>query len=273
MKKRFIILIDFSANSVNLLKYAFDWSRQIEVELLLVHQSIILTPALIDIESKRSITEQTNDEELQKLKEFAETYLPPSARVSYYVSESHFELILKELTSELFENLIIVGQKERSLLKNIFIKDFALQVIKNTKETTIAAIPGELTTVSHKRILVAVPEKHPVNILELNHFLDFIDDSSASIKFFHVARPDASTIATEKKLSSLASMFANKFKTSFSIYQGYNLMSEIENIIKNSSEDLLIVQKKPLTFTDEIFMKSDIYDLVLDGQMQLIILP
>jgi len=271
MKKRFIVLIDFSTHSGKLLKYAYDWSKQVNAELLLVHQSLILAPAMIDTESKESITQQTNNEQLQKLKEFAETVLSPTANVSYYVSEGHFELILTRLFSESFENLIFVGLKGMSLFKNIFIKSIVFQVIENTKNT-IVAIPADIESFSQKKLFVAVPEKHSLNILELNRFLNFIDNKTTSIEFFRLAKPNVVTTELENQLLSLAKMYADKFKTTFSIYEGTDLSAEINKIVRNRNNEILIVQKTSLNLTDELFRKSELSDLVMEGQIQLIIL-
>ena len=89
MKKRFIILVDFSEYSDNLIKYACDWSIRVNAEILLVHQSIVLTPALSENESRQQITHYTNDEALKNLKALAKELIPPTMKVSFSVSESN----------------------------------------------------------------------------------------------------------------------------------------------------------------------------------------
>jgi len=56
MARRFILLIDFSEHSVSLAKYAFDWSKKANAELLLVHQTLVYTPALTDNETRQEIS-------------------------------------------------------------------------------------------------------------------------------------------------------------------------------------------------------------------------
>ncbi len=175
MKKRFIILIDFSEYSRNIIKYACDWSKQVNAELLLVHQSIVLAPALTDNESRQQIAEHTNEEALQKLKELTKELIPPTIKVSYYVAESNLQLTLPKLLEEPYDNLIFTGIKGTGLIKKLFLGSVALQVIDNTKNC-IVAMPKEIDTFSHEKIYVAVTEKHPLNVLELNKFLNFIDN-------------------------------------------------------------------------------------------------
>ena len=126
MKKRFIILIDFSEYSRNLIKYACNWSKQVSAEFLLVHQSIVLAPALTDNESRQQIAQHTNEEALQKLKALAKEIIPPTIKVSFNVSESNLQLTLPKLLEDPYENLIFTGIKGTGLLKKLFLGSVAL---------------------------------------------------------------------------------------------------------------------------------------------------
>ncbi|MCU7574826.1 universal stress protein [Riemerella anatipestifer] len=57
MKKRIIVLVDFSEYSENLLKYASDWGSKVDVELVLVHQNNVLVPALADYKIETKLLE------------------------------------------------------------------------------------------------------------------------------------------------------------------------------------------------------------------------
>lgn len=272
MKKRFILLIDFSEYSANLLKYAYDWSRQINAELILVHQTIIIASAIADKESKGSITKQANDEALKRLKEFAGLVLAPSEKVSFVVSEISLQMTLSRLLDEPFENLIFVGLKGTGILKQLFIGSLAVQIIDNTKNIVIA-MPNDLTRFSHEKIFVAVTETHPLNLLELNKFLSFLDKSTTNITFFYLAKPFEKTKEIEKLLRSLSEFFEDKFQTSYAIYEGNQSYENIKKVINNKVEELLIVQKGSRLLTDQFFRKFLINELVYEGQTPLVILP
>lgn len=272
MKKRFIILIDFSEYSSNLIKYACDWNKQVNAELLLVHQSIVLAPALTDNESRHQIAEHTNEEALQKLKVLAKELIPPSIKVTFNVSESNLQLTLPKLLEEPYNNLILTGIKGTGLLKKLFLESVALQVIDNTKNC-IVAMPKEIDTFSHEKIFVAVTEKHPLNVLELNKFLNFIDRESTSITFFYLAKPYEKTKGVESHLKDLSEMFADRFNTDFAIYEGNSPFEDIKKVINNKIDELLIVQKGSRLLTDQLFRKFLINELVFEGQTPLIVLP
>lgn len=272
MKKRFILLIDFSEYSGNLIKYAYDWSKQANAELLLVHQTIVLAPALTDNESRESIAQYTNEEALQKLRSLAKELIPPRENVSYLVTESNLQFTLTKLLEEHFENLIFVGLKGTGLLKKIFFGSVGLQVIDNTKNIVVA-MPKEIAVFSHERIFVGVTDKHPLNILELNNFLKFIDKENTTITFFYLSKPFEKTKGIEKQLRDLSAMYSDRFVTGYAIYEGNNPSADIQKVINNKIDELLVVQKGSRLLTDQFFRKFLINELVYEGQTPLIVLP
>ena len=272
MKKRFIILIDFSEYSGNLIRYACDWGKQANAELLLVHQTIVLAPALTDKDIRQQITQHTNDKALHELKTLAKALIPPTLQVSFSVSENHLQITLPNLLEEPYDNLVFAGIKGTGLLKKIFLGSVALEVIDSTKNIVVA-MPKEIDTFSHKDIFIAVTEKHPLNLLELNKFLNFIDSENTSITFFYLAKPYGKTKNIEKYLTDLTLFFAGRFNTNFAIYEGSNKFTDIKEIINNKIDEILIVQKGSRLLTDQLFRKFLINELVYEGQTPLIIIP
>ncbi len=238
----------------------------------MVHQSIVLAPALTDNESRQKIAQQTNNEALQKLKILAKELIPPTVKVSFSVSEAHLLTTLNTLLAEPFDNIIFTGIKGTGLLKQIFLGSMAVQVIDNT-ENIIVAIPKEISTFSHEKIFVAVTESHRLNILELNKFLNFIVNENTCITFFYLAKPNEQTTRIEKQLNDLSYLFTDRFKTKIAIYEGNNPFEDIKKVINNKKEEMLIVQKGSRLLTDQLFRRFLINELVYEGQTPLIILP
>ena len=272
MKKRFIVLIDFSKYAHNLLKYASEWATQAHADLLLVHQTNVAVPSLTDIESRKQIAQYTNEDALQKLKALAKELVPNDTKVTYLVSESHLQFILPKLFAEPFENLIFVGLKGTGLLKKIFLGSVALDAIENT-DNIVVAMPKEIDTFSHKQIFVAVAEKHPFDILELNKFLKFIDRENTNITFFHLAKPNEETTGIKGQLQELSNLFGDKYNTDFAIYEGLNPFDDISKVINNKIDEMLIVQKGSRLLSDQFFRKFIINKLIYEGQTPLIVLP
>ncbi len=272
MRKRFILLVDFSEYSNNLIKYACNWSKETGAKILLHHQTTVFLPAFAENEAKQEIVQHANKEALQKLKALQKILIPSTVEVSYSVSEIDFHHTLPKLLAEPFENLIFMGLKGTGLLKKIFLGSVALQIIRNTNNI-IVAMPKEIDTYSHEKIFIAVGEKKPLNILELNKFLKFIDNNNTNITFFHLAKPNENTTAIKKQLQDLTEMFSEGFNTNYAIYEGDNRLEDIKNVINNKIEELLIVQKGSRILTDQLFRRFLINELVFEGQTPLIILP
>lgn len=271
MKNRFILLIDFSEYSANLVHYACDWSKQVNAEMLLVHQTLVVAPALTDNDTRMKIAKHARHEALQKLKAFAKELIPPTVKVSFSVSEIHLRLKLPTLLSKRYNNLIFVGIKGTGLLKKIFLGSVAIQVIDSTNNI-IVAMPKTITRYSHEKIFVGISEKHPLDILKLNKFLNYIDRENTSITFFHLAKSDELKDIREH-LKDLAALFAERFDTNFIIYEGSNPFADIKRMINNKKVDMLIVQKGSRLFTDQIFRRFLVNELVYEGQTPLIVLP
>lgn len=272
MKKRFIVLIDFSKGSPNLLSYAYDWSKQNNAELLLAHQATVAFPSLTDNVSRESISQHTYDEVRDRLKKLAEETLPNTDKVSYFISDDHIKNILSGLVADDFENIIFVNSKEVGLLKKIFIDSMAIQVIENSSNIVVA-MPKEINSFSHERIFVAVTEKHPINILELNNFFRFLDKTKTQITFFYLGKPDEETGEIEKQLKDLTKLFADRYHTGYAIYEGRNALTDIKKVINNKIDEILIVQKGSRLLTDQIFRRFLINELVNEGQTPLVVLP
>ena len=272
MKKRFIVLIDFSAHSENLIKYAYDWSKQTNAELLLVHETAVLAPVLIDNRSRAEIAQQINAEALEKLKGLTNKILPYGLKVSYDVSENRLQTTIEKYLEEAFDNLILVGLKGTGLLKKIFIGSVANQVIDKTNNIVVA-MPKEISRFSHEKIFVAITEKHPLNTPKLAHFLNFFDKENTSLCFFHLAKPNEKNKPMENQLKELSKLFEDKFNTSYEIYDGSSSFSDIKKVINNKIDEILIVQKGSRHLTDQLFRKFLINELVFEGQTPLVVLP
>jgi hypothetical protein len=146
----------------------------------------------------------------------------------------------------------------------------ALQVIDSTNNIVVA-MPAEINKFSHKHIFVAVTDKHPLNILELNNFLKFIDIKN--ITFFYLSKPNETTTGIEKQLGDLAAQFSEEFYTDFAVYEGNNPFEDIQKVINNKTSELLVVQKGSRLLTDQLFRQFLINKLVYEGQTPLVVLP
>lgn len=272
MKKRFIILIDFSELSGNLIQYACVWAVQENAEILVVHETSPMVPGFSDNDTREIIIKDTNSEALENLKTLVNQFLPPGLKANYLVSEIHLQLTLDKLAEDDFEDLVFTGLKESGLFEKYFLKSKVLQLIENTN-SIIVAMPQEINKYSHENIFVAVSEKTQLNILEFNNFLKFIDEKNTKITFFYLAKPNEDTDEFERQLRNLTDLFADRFNTSFEIYEANNPKKDIKKVINNKIDEILVVQRGSRLLSDQLFRRFLINDLVHQGETPLVILP
>jgi hypothetical protein len=261
MKNRFIVLIDFSSYSEHLLRFAYDWSKRINAEILLVHNTNLLTPVWGPLESKIELINIANRDALEKLRVYSETFLPKGTSVNHFVSEENLVTMLRQLLQKPFNNLVFLGIKGTGSLKKIFIGSQSVKVIDNI-DNLIVAVPKNIDSCSLESVHVAFQKSHPLNIIELNKFLKFAGEKLNKIKFFSIITPDDNVDSTEEYLKEVSKLYSSKRDTSYEIYKGDNALINLKNIISKNKNEFIVVQRGSRMFLDKFFRKFIINELV-----------
>lgn len=272
MRNRFIILVDFSAYSANLIRYACDWARQADAELLLVHQVLAPAPAMADPEMKQVLAGHALDEAQLRLDSLAKELVPPDIGVSVLAAPGPMEVLLVKLLGQPYRNLVFTGLKGTGLLKQMLMGSVALRVIEHTGNIVVA-IPGDIDSFTHRKLFVAVSDEHPLHTAWLDRLLDFIDSKGTEITFFHLAGINEHPEGMDALLRDLAARYADRFATGHEIYEGDDPFAAIREVINDRTEEILVVQKGSRLLTDQLFRKFLINDLVFEGRTPLIVLP
>lgn len=272
MRKRLITLIDFSAQTDDLIRYASDWCIKADAVLHLVHHIPLHAPAMADSDTKRQIAEMAREDAVERLGTLAEALVAEPVKVTVTVSAVRLQVMLSQLLAEPFNNVVLLGLKGTGLLKKLFIGTVALEVIERTHHVVVA-MPKDLTVFSHRTVHVAVAEQHPLNMPALDRFLEFLDSRSIGITFLHLALADEDPTGMAHELDTLASAYADRFDTRTAIYQGSDPFADIKCVIGSSTDDLLIVQKGSRLLSDHLFRKFLINELVYEGKTPLVVLP
>lgn len=272
MRKRFIVLVDLSEGSANLIKYASDWAIKVDAEILLVHQTIVVAPALTDVGSKEEMAQRANADARNALSSLTHDHIAKGLKVSYSVSQEHLQLTLPLLLDRSFEDLIFVGLKGTSLLKKLLVGSVALRII-DTTDNCVVAMPQEIDAFTQGHIHVSVTEKSPFNILAFNNYLKFIDQESVRIHFFYLAGTGEDTTGIEKQLRELSELFSHRYTTDHIVFEGANAFDDIKTIVKSRMDEVLVVQRGSRLLTDHLFRRFLINELVYEGQTPLVVLP
>jgi len=272
MKNRFIILVDLSSDSEHLIRFAHQWSQNIGADMLLVHHTLVMLPALTPFESKKKLTKIANQESLDKLRRLAETVLPGLMSIRFFVSEKPLVHQLRTLLRGPFNNLVILGLSKKGLLEKLFIGSEAVKVIGGI-DNLIVAVPLNPECCSSETIHVAVQKNNPLNIVDFNKFLNFREVSIKDIIFFSVLEPGDDADDAEKYLKDLTELYADRYGAAYEVYKNQSGFQDLKRIILSKKDEFIIVQRGSRMFLDQIFRKFLINELVYEGNIPLVILP
>ncbi|HET8574352.1 MAG TPA: universal stress protein [Edaphocola sp.] len=272
MAKRFIVLIDFSEYSSHLLQYVYAWSRREDAELLLLHQNLVIFPALVDAEVKQSIIRQANADALQQLKTLASDHISQCPKLSFVVNEKPLPTLLSELLSESYEHLIFLGLKGTGVLKKWFLGSVAVDVVETVSDI-IVALPKDAPMTVPETLFVGVKEAHPLNVPALQKLLTHFCHLLPAIHFFTIAKPQDDRLTVERHLKSLVSRFSAQTMTTFSVYETGNTLDFIKEMIAHNPDVLMVIQKGSRMLKDHFMRQFLTNELVYDGKLPLVILP
>jgi hypothetical protein len=272
MKKRFIVFVDFSVFSANLLKYAYSWAVQTEASVLLVHHLDLTFPAFTDAETRKAMAEDLLADTQAKMQIMVQTELPEGAMVQVQVITQPLKIALKQLLNSSFETLFFVGQKGTGPLKQLFIGSMALELIENSPKT-VAAIPKDINHFTQKKLYVGVTEKYPLNTEALGRLLKLFPKQALHLTFFFLAKTGEASPNMQEMLEQLACDFAHMAQTDYQVYEGESAFSAIKQIVQHTHEEMLVLQKGSRLLTDKLFRKFLINELVYEGAVPMLVLP
>lgn len=272
MAKRFILLIDFSEYSTHLLPYACAWGREVDAELLLLHQNLVSFPSLVDAAVKQNMIRQSNVEALQQLKALAADHIPEDTKLSFIVNEKPLPLSLSELLSEPYEHLIFLGLKGTGVLKKWLLGSVAVDVVETVSDIVVA-LPKDAPAMFPETLFIGVKAAHPLNIPALQKLLVHFGHRLPALHFFTIAKPQDNLSTVESHLKSLVSHFSVQTMTTFSIYETENTLGFIKEMIVKNPDVLMVIQKGSRMLKDHFMRQFLTNELVYDGKLPLVILP
>lgn len=273
MKSRFIVLVDLTETSSNLIRYASEWAVDANAKLLLVHKTSVLLPMMTSSDVKQELSFESNEQAMNLLKEIAGNIVPDSVELSYCVSEDPLLETLGNLLAQDFEHLVFVGLKASGLMKKIFAGSVAMQAIEGLNEIVVG-MPASISHFTHEQVFVAVSEQHPINVMELNRFLHLFGSESTRVIFFYLTKTGEEVPRfVQRQMNQLAAFYSNQFVTSTEVYTGGTHSSDIKQVINNRVNEILVVQRGSRMLSDQLFRTFVINELVYEAETPLVVLP
>lgn len=272
MEKRLIVLIDFSAYSGDLLKYAYDWSVKAGGDLVLVHHTTIVVPAMADDHTRVTLAQATNDDAVATMKKLAGELLPSDATIRYIASELPLESIIAGLQAEPSDSIVFMGVKGTGRLKQIFVGSYVIEVIDRSN-SIVVAMPRNVTEFVSRKMYVAVSNAFQLNTAALDTLLRFTGDRIKELSFFSFTDSKFDLTQMESFLGGLVREYGDRVSADYNLYAGEKVYDNIRDIINNKTNEILVVQRGSHSLTYQPLRKFIINELVFAGETPLIVLP
>lgn len=270
MKRRFIVLVDFSDHSGRLLVFAHSWAKSTGAELLLMHQSAEPVPVLGESEV---VERMKHDQALQaadKLQDFALTTIGHDHSAKYHATSSPIAPAIERLADVNITDYVFAGINDKPAIERIFTGDTTARLSEDL-ENIIIALPAARHGISVHELYVAVKAKYPVNEKALNDLIEIKGGIIDRVKFFSVLPAKTVESATEAYLERLCENHRPRIDTSYSIISDDDPVQASIGLM-NRNQGMLALQKGPRGFAD-MFRKFFTTEMVRQSRVPIIILP
>lgn len=270
MKKRFIVLIDFSTHSRHLLSFVYAWAKKAKAEIILIHQVVKPTPAMGDMDVINTLKQNHKAAALEDLKSFANEVIGIDPSIHFLADTSHLISIIDNLETADTIDCIFAGIKDKPAVDKLFLGN-TVSVLSKQLDKIIIAFPATHTDINLNKLYVGIKKNYPINEKAFQHLIDIMKTSTRELLFFSSIKPAENQEDTEKYLQQLHTLYGNQIKTSYKIYKDENPMHTVkDNMIKNKG--FLVIQKGSRTLTD-LFRKFWTTEMIHTARIPIIILP
>ena len=137
---RFVVLIDITQASVQLLRFAHNVATNAQAILLIMHQSKLPIPAMGDSESHSSIKNESKTRSLDALRNYVGAIVNEECPIEYEVTTGNLQARLHSLEKSVGFEIVFVGIKNKGVVDKILIGNTAAKLASVTSRI-IFAIP------------------------------------------------------------------------------------------------------------------------------------
>ncbi|MCL6261083.1 universal stress protein [Aquiflexum sp. TKW24L] len=269
---RLYVLLDFSAYSRVELLMAKKMNEWYGHEIVVVHQMDLPVPSLANHDLRLKIVYDHQREISREWFTLRDSIFDKFCMIKFEIIENPLLEYLENNLDADGLDIIMMGLKGSGKLKQIFIGSTINKIIEYLNRIVIA-VPKSLENFEPKKLLVSVHPKFEFNSGGFEIFLKYIPKSIHTIEFMTVAREDDSIEEIENFLKKLSNKEYGNLTSRYIIFKGVDVFTQIKTFIADKKEYFLVVQKGGRTFSDKIFRKFMVNELVFDGSIPMVVLP
>ncbi len=272
MKKRLIIALDFSDYADHLLTYARGLVLASEADVVIVHQSTLTAPSLTDVDTRKKIAQQVNAENLSIIKDLLQKADFPSENVRIEIGDQHLMITLEKLLEEPYDHLLLMGVKGTGTLKKIFLGSNVVNAIQEL-HCKVLALPKEANRLNPQQFLVGVNPKFTLNTEQLTSLMGYFQPQVKRLVFFSVVSSSENPDKVETYLDHLVRKFEGAFQIQTKLILEGDVAEQTKMLLTDHPGSLLVLQRGSRYFSDLVFRKMLINDLIYEGKVPLAVLP
>lgn len=266
------VLIDFSPNSENLLKYVADFNKSANFPVELIHRNSIHIPGTAESSSRDEILNSSNAEVKNRIQIKASQYFNKD-NTQVRVSKEPLVNILNSSLAENPKQLTFFGLKGISLFKKLFVGSVAVKLVEKYNGILVG-IPKNLDQFKVSHLYVGVSSKYSINTIEFNRLLDFYQRFITRVTFFTMVKNnDEDKNSLENTLSELANIFSSRVKSDYEIFETNAISRDVHYLIGDPDNSLLVLQRGSRLLNDQFFRNMFINELIYQSKLSLAILP
>jgi hypothetical protein len=272
MSRKLYVLLDFSVYSKSELQLAKKWSDWYNLEIVVLHEMEMPLPTMATYEQRLKILYDLKREVSKLWFPLVEEVFGNSLLPKFEILDQPLITYLKKHLGSSGEDLIMMGLKGSGKLKQIFIGSMVNMVVEQLNHITIA-VPKSLCDFEPNQLLVSVHPKFDFNDEAFKKLMEVIPKSIQSILYMSVTNEEDDQEEIRDFLTHISSINYVGLQSKAIIFSGNDAFSEIKNHFTGRSDFILVLQKGSRSFTDKLFRKLMVNELVYEGSIPLIILP
>lgn len=255
--KHILFPTDFSVNSEKALPYAAEMALLFNADLTIFNSYKLPYSKSNLLVSMQDRMREDSILELKKLREkvlddprYSKLTIKLDSRLGSFVP------LIPKVANDCSSNMIVMGTKGASSLKEIFIGSNTLEVIQATK-CPVLAIPENAEATRIERIAMATDLKKLNSPERLEVLFDLARATKAPIEFVNVVRSEDDGFAEEKaNQASILENMAEDVPTSIHFTSNEDIIDGLSGYINDKEPHLVAMLARKHSLFERIFTKS-----------------
>jgi nucleotide-binding universal stress UspA family protein len=271
--KKILFPTDFSENSEHALPFALELARLFQCEITLFNSYKLPHSKSNLMVSMQDRMKKDSEQELNSIKtkiagieKSTELVIGSEARSGGFVS------LIPKMANRCDTNLIVMGTKGASGLKEMFIGSNTLEVIQTT-QCPVLAVPENAKLKKLERISFATDFREIMNPNQLNPLFDIARKTNSPIEFVFVMRNEDGDFNEQKAKQAIElESLAEGIKTSIFIISNNDIIEGMSEYINKVKPDLLSMMSRKHNLFERLFTSSITSKLSFRTEIPLLVL-